>query len=400
MIKEIGPIITDITLIINDLTDIILLFEINSTSGVTSSNLTAFFNSMAFSDRFKVKFLSEDKSTEYFAELIKWDQGVETLYVFKLPDLSSIVSNTFFFQFNEKWDDNTTFISDIGGVAGQSIYKNAYKTVQNLESDPSDSPATIGSTSNEINGTDIGDMLASDSVIGMVGNAIKLDGVSKGITFGKVINIIGDLTLEMLFKTGSLDSNGMLIGNTEADKETEAFNQNFSINIKANGTVTNAHEKNSGVNIVTTSVGSYFIPNTWYHLIWTRNATTKNHKIYVLGDLKETLGYSDNPTGGASTTLTIGYEHAINPGPQVFFEGLIDYIRISNIVEGDSYAKVQYESFFTRNLLTYPTNVGFLDGWTAKSNPDEDWSLQTNPNEDWSLQSDLEEDWSQQISVE
>lgn len=95
--------------------------------------------------------------------------------------------------------------------------------------------------------------------------------------------------------------------------ETEAANVNYSLDI-FNGTLRYFHEYGSGSN-ETEFFNFSFETGIDYHVVFVRDVSASQVKLYINGQLEETQTYNNQPTGGTTSTQILGL--ATNPGTGV-----------------------------------------------------------------------------------
>jgi len=184
---------------------------------------------------------------------------------------------------------------------------------------------------------------------GMIGKAQDFDGSNDYIGCGGAANlrILADVTVEFWMRADSLTSNPRMVVFGE-DGETEAVNVLYGVVINSDGTVQVQHEYEAGRNEFHSTSSAYISINTQYQVVAVRDDANKHWKVYVNGDYKETLPYTNSATGGSSGKLWIGSWL----GNEYFFNGIIDEVRISNVARSDAWIKATYETE-RDNLLTW-----------------------------------------------
>lgn len=121
--------------------------------------------------------------------------------------------------------------------------------------------------------------------------------------------ILGDLTLELWFKTplnlASGDYIGLLYCNTSG--ETEATNSLYQWHYQNNGGTLRFsafHENGAGGDNVV-NVNHTMDMTVWNHCVVVRDTTAKTYTFYVNGVSVGSAGYTNNPTGGTSSVLNL-----------------------------------------------------------------------------------------------
>jgi hypothetical protein len=128
--------------------------------------------------------------------------------------------------------------------------------------------------------------------------------------------------------------------------ETEDTNVIWQASIHTARQYRTFHEHGNGSDVAinfTTTAGT----GAWHHVAIVRNATAKQYLLYVDGAALETVGYTTNPTGGTSASVTLA---RIPTGLE--FGGQLDEIRVSGVVRSPAWIKASHDGGRDQ-LLTY-----------------------------------------------
>jgi len=170
--------------------------------------------------------------------------------------------------------------------------------------------------------------------------------------------ITGDLTIEAWVNLETIASRNIVLTFGEYG-ESESVNTLYHINIINDGTIKYLHEGTGAVNQYVQTTGSYITESgKWYHVAVTRDTTNKQIKFYVNGELKETISYDYNPTGGEDGKFFLGTGAALTD----FFDGKIDDVRVWNVVRS---AK-QIKNLFDKELTG--DESGLVGYWKLNNN--------------------------------
>jgi hypothetical protein len=189
---------------------------------------------------------------------------------------------------------------------------------------------------------------------GKIDGAYDFDGNGDYVTVADDSSIreTGDVTVEFWARADSLSSNPSMVS-FGADGETEATNILYGVVIKSDGKLKILHEYGGGSNEFHTTTSSYITTGSWYHVSAVRDTTADTWKVYVDGELKESLSYSNEATGGTSGKIWIGSW----VGSSGFFDGKIDEVRISNTPRSAAWIETSYYSGNDR-LLSFGAEEG------------------------------------------
>ncbi len=114
-----------------------------------------------------------------------------------------------------------------------------------------------------------------------------------------------------------------------ANAESEGSNTLYELSINSDGDLTYVHEYDNGINqdhIFSTALSE----NTWYYIVIIRNSFSRTVSLYINDEFIESFSYTDNPTGGASSSLYLGSYKTGNKDP---IDGILDEIIIFNNVQ-------------------------------------------------------------------
>ena len=200
-----GPLATKITLKIDhtkideDLTDFPVMINLNPLGDVWTEITTD-------GDRKKLKVKHID-GTEYYVEIEYFDTTTKKgLLWVKIPSISSTVDTEFILEVGILYD-NTTYVSDSGGIAAQSVWDSNFVLVYHMNQAPGGSDSIIDSTVNGNDGTPY-NMSSGDLVDSEFGKAIRFSGIDEFMTLGANASLVfgvGDFTLEAKYKVTGPD---------------------------------------------------------------------------------------------------------------------------------------------------------------------------------------------------
>ncbi|MDP9081610.1 MAG: DUF2341 domain-containing protein [Bacteroidota bacterium] len=210
-------------------------------------------------------------------------------------------------------------------------------------------------TSNGHTGTNVG-MTAADLVTGKIGNAYSFNGSSKSIAANPV-NITGSFTISAWVKLGALFLDQKIMTN----QSSAAY---LSGGYKLGVFSTNLPEAESGVPSTRgkTPTAPSLTSGTWYYVQGVLNGTTLS--VYVNG-----AQYSINSSGTSPFSVSNFYIGVGEGGNQLYFNGLIDEPRVSNVSKTADWLLTEYNnqnsptSFISKGTLaTNVTNAELIYG--------------------------------------
>jgi uncharacterized repeat protein (TIGR01451 family) len=125
--------------------------------------------------------------------------------------------------------------------------------------------------------------------------------------------------------------------------ETPPENRLYGVGIAYDGTVVDSKlflewENGAGANTVVRSTTAPASPTgSWTHYVYVRDASAKSATFYANGvQLGASVVYSNNPSGGASSTL------GIDPGGRG--AGLFDEVRVSDVIRTAAWISTEYNN--------------------------------------------------------
>lgn len=176
----------DNTNIDSNLTHFPIPIVLGTSVGQSNQDVSDIFDELASdANRFKIAITKVDKITQIYGDIETWDDASEKAVIHVAKSDLNITSSSItelYLYFDSAQDDNTTYISDSGGTAAQSVWDSNFKAVYHMAQDPSGgAPQLLDSTSNNNDGTSAGSMASGDLVDGDIGKAIDFDGVDDRI---------------------------------------------------------------------------------------------------------------------------------------------------------------------------------------------------------------------------
>ncbi|MBN1406485.1 MAG: T9SS type A sorting domain-containing protein [Calditrichaceae bacterium] len=164
------------------------------------------------------------------------------------------------------------------------------------------------------------------------------------------LQIAGDLTLEFWLNPETIQDQVLIFQG--AAGETEAANTLYSIRMSPAGTITLTFEYGAGVDEIATST-STISAASWTHVAVVRDAANTQVLFYLNG-ISETVGYTNNATGGSSSIGALGAAYV---GAAVLpYDGILDEVRIWNDVRSQAEIRDNMNRVLTgteSNLIAY-----------------------------------------------
>lgn len=320
-----------------------ICLNISASSGIGSTDLTAIFDKLTQdANRKKIAVTTSDGETQCYVEIERWDDANEKAVLWvKAPSVASGAETILYLYYDSSQADNTTYVGDTGDTPAQSVWDANFKAVYHMAQDPNGDVADAikDSTSNAIHGTPVGAMTSADLVDGKIGKAIDFDESNdylKTAAADDVLNITTTLTLEAIIKPSYTLDSGLVgdVGIISRQHLPTAGRDTYAFVINPSGKL---HLGSYGGSIQSTKVS--WALNTTFYIAGTYNS------IGLIGDLfvdnvKETLTTNNyDSMAGGTNSLAIAASTAA-----YLFPGIIDEVRISNVVRSDAWIKATYYS--------------------------------------------------------
>jgi len=151
-------------------------------------------------NRFKIAITTPDGITEVYVDIENWSTADQVAKLY-FGHAGMSYSTYCYIYFDVDHADNTTYVSDAGDTAAQSVWGFYFALACHMTNSPAGDAADAvkDSTSNDNDSTPAGTMTADDLVGYNYGNAIDFDGTDDCLHFGPVASFPTSATLEIDF---------------------------------------------------------------------------------------------------------------------------------------------------------------------------------------------------------
>jgi len=170
-------------------------------------------------------------------------------------------------------------------------------------------------------------------VAGRRGSALSFDGTSAYVNCGKkaTLDLTSALTILAWVKAGDFTAERCIVSKSYAAYELKFYSSRFVFECSV-----------GGVDVWAKADGLVPVTGTWYHVAWTYDSTT--HKLYIDG-----VSYTPTFGAGAGTTGPIDANTedvhiGCRPGPSLFWDSIIEEVRLYNRALSSAEIKRLYES--------------------------------------------------------
>jgi len=332
----------DYTKIDSSLVNFPVLVKINSTIGAKCDNGDS------------IRFIGSDGSTEYYYEIEEWSGGGDSYVWVNVTYISSTQDTAFFMYYNNSGaSDNQN---------PTNVWDSNFEMVHHMVDDTTST--ILDSTSNNHDGTK-----------GAANNPAETTGkISKGQDFSSDQISCGDLrpitayTAECWIKADALGGAGDLntYGNTIMASATNGQGYPLWLTVgKGGSTEVTFRAFTSSVTGSNTNGANLNTVDRFYIVATATISSTA--KVYVNG--VERLSFTADGTS-FTDIFTIG---DLRPGRAIYFDGMIDEVRISSTIRNTSWINASYRnqnnvtSFLTTG--TEQSSHGWME-WNDATNPD------------------------------
>ncbi|MDR6944763.1 DUF2341 domain-containing protein [Mucilaginibacter pocheonensis] len=272
--------------------------------------------------------------SELYYQVESYDQTTGTLLVWvQIPTLTYATNNTVTFYYGSKSPTvthNTAFFAN--------TWASNYLAVFHFNESSFTGSVTDGTAGGHTGATS--GMAAADLVTGKIGTAYSFNGSSKKITTNAV-SVTGPFTISAWVKLGATGLDQKVMTNQGASGGTSG---GYKLGIYT----TNIPESESGIamNRSSTPNPAAFASGAWHYIQSVYTGTTLS--TYVDGAQYKILTTSNNPSANANFYIGVG-----EGGSQLYFNGIIDEPRVSNVAKTADWLKAEYVN--QNNPVTFTT---------------------------------------------
>lgn len=335
----------DHTKVSSTLTNFPVLVKLSSSSGQTARKMTNIFTTLqSDANRRKIMVMMADNVTQCYVEIQSWSTSGQTAYLWvNIPSISSTVDTVFYIYYSLNMADNTAYVNDTGGGAAKLVWDSNYQVVSHLEQDPSGTaPQETDSTSNVNHGTAHGSMTSGELVSAIVQNGLSFNGSNQYIDVGNCF-YSETLSVECIVKFNAVSpaSRMNIIVKNNSSHEWDLYLNSSNKLVLA---VTNSSGTGVGITGSTT-----ITTGVWYHIVGTIGGNGTTMSLYVNGVL-DASGSQTNACWNSTWHITLGWDQSNTSGRAL--NGILDEVRISNVVRPAAYVTANYNSK-KDSLITY-----------------------------------------------
>ena len=331
-----------------NLTDFPVLVHLSTSSGIGGIDVSAVFDELtADANRLKIAVTTSDGLTQCYVEIEKWDDANEQAWLWvKVPAVDSGTDTVLYLYYDVSQADNNTYIGDTNSVPAENVWDANYVAVYHMR-DGADTSHIYDSTSSDYDGAKTAANNPIITTSGQIDGAQSFAGDDK-VDCGDIgiDHTAGKSTLEFWDNQPILET-GVPVNFGQAGGPDRLFN------------VGNYNTGDFSLGVVSS--------DGWQHLDFTVVAATwYRHTLVVDMDALEISAYQNKTAHGSNPSAFTGAfdnpvdfwlgEYVGGGGATVWFAGLLDEVRVSNITRTKPWLDASYESE-TDDLVAFGTEV-------------------------------------------
>lgn len=334
------------------LVDFPLLFHLDGTHDICGS----VFRELGSSDnRRKIAVTGADGISEYYVEIEKWNHEAGQAWMWvKVRHVFSDTDTVLYLYFDAGHPDNTGRVDDVNSGPGRTVWQdNSFMGVWHL-SNIGGGGSVYDSTVCRNHGTPHGSMNISDLVEGTMGYALDFDGEDDYIDVGGVeSNNWLAITVEAWIYPREIYDERIICKSSDTTVDSHIFS--LGIFRSGSGHILRARLGTEGLGVGASNhdSSSFLTTGQWHYLAFTWDAEGGWINLYgnsldVGRELKRGRSIEDS-----DQVVCIGN---INAEQDRYFNGIIDEVRISNVLRTPAWIKATYESGID-DLVTFDSLV-------------------------------------------
>jgi hypothetical protein len=289
------------------------------------------------------RFVASDNTTELYYEFEKFNHTSDDMIAWVRVPQISVGSTT-----DSIWVyyGNSTVNFD-SYLNSSSVWDRNYAAVWHLKEDPTGTtPQFKDSTFNGNNGT-AGNMTVTNQVAGKIDGTVNFNGVNQSINAGNAasLNITNNISIEAWVKyssSGGQDSKGIVA------KDAADVGRGYGLYLRylrIQYVETDMRIGGAWVNVYYTGLTN---DNQWHHVVATYNGSLL--ALYMDGNLVNSTSASGNISNNLDALLIGAFNKSSS---NIYFNGTIDEVRISNIARSANWNKACYQYETGQSKFTY-----------------------------------------------
>lgn len=325
------------------LADFPILVYLSTASGRFDDDVSFVFDELTSdANRLKIAVTISDGTTQCYVEIEKWNDANEQAWLWvKVPSIVADVDTDLYLYYDSTHADNTAYVGDPNSTPAETVWDANFIVVSHMRDDP-DNQHIRDSSTNDQDGTKGVAGAPALTAGGNIGEAQDFDGVDDFIQIADnaLLDIIDELTLEAWVNIGSIDAAHQYLIAKDAENQRSYGLLVYATTGKAGIIIFNAAAGNSQqISTDALTIQAYYLAATYDYV----GAANSLMNIYING-AANTAQKTDalGPINSGSANLQLGSrEYTTQRQP---YDGIIDEVRISNIVRSAAWLKATYET--------------------------------------------------------
>ncbi|MBN1493847.1 MAG: LamG domain-containing protein [Candidatus Omnitrophica bacterium] len=339
--------------------------------GSTNADVTFIFDELQNdANRFKLAVTKDDGMTQLYVEIEHWDSANEqaVLWVSSADlTLSGSTGTTLYLYYDKDQADNTAYVGDTDSAPAENVWDDDFILVHHLKD--ATTSTTKDSTQYDFDGTKASANNPTQ-LNGKIGKAQNF--TDDNINHGN-LGITNMYTVECWMLANNLTAGG-------GDQST------YGYSIMASSVNSSAHYplwltawkseirfwayEATAIGGERQTTGASLVTGALYHIVATATKSG-NSKVFV--NAAEKLSFTNDGEENWTTIFTLG---DLRPARAIYFDGMIDEVRVSDVIRSDAYIKASYHAE-NDNLLSFSSeetprkgivlkDIALMDGVTLR----------------------------------
>jgi len=331
------------------LTNFPILFYISSSSGKNAQDITAIFDEVGANSH-KIAITTSDGQTQCYVEIEEWDNAGEKAWLWvKIPSVSNSANTILYIYFDNNKPNNDTYIGDLASAVAQNVWDEYYVMVQHLRGANKSELDDSTSKNNDVSGS-AGNPSYNQQA--KISKGVDLESNTNDyltVSDANTLDLLSEWTLEGWIKLESWITGGVV-----EKYDWQAGKGGYVLR-----TISTNKLRIMTIQGLALDSADYELPTPFALATWAYCAGTFKNSIDTLRAIVNDLVGGSNeaatlvPTAGDGT-LKIGRS---GDASSLNFDGLLDELRISNIVRSNNWLIMSYhtgkDSVLTFGTLEY-----------------------------------------------
>jgi hypothetical protein len=344
------------------LVDFPVLLYLSTSSGIDPDDISFVFDELG-AEKLKLAVTTDDGTTQCYVEIEKWDDANKQAWLWvKVPSISSSTDTTLYLYYDSTQPDNTAWVGETGTTPAQNVWDSNFVFVSHMRDDP-DTSHIKDSTASGNDGTKKGGGEPAVITAGQIDDAQNFDGTDDyiGLTNESAFDIQTAITVEGWIR---LDSFAQLSAVASKWRNMGVDFRSWLLGISTAGEP-RFYISRDGIEYPFCP-GSTLSTHTWYHLAGTYG--DGYIRLFTNSSPATPVALSGNLYLNNESVL-IGANDGSGGTVRKYTDGIIDEVRISDIVRSAAWIEATYHSG-DDSLLSYgsqesPPPTQTVVGWES-----------------------------------